>query len=74
MKTTALVALSVIALIGCGKSQESYTSDYLYANDDIRAKVLAECAENKQSDTNCKNANDADGRKKVDEYRNQTNR
>lgn len=74
MKTTALVALSVIALIGCGKSQESYTSDYLYANDDIRAKVLAECAENKQSDTNCKNANDADGRKKVDEYRKQTNR
>ncbi|UZA49984.1 EexN family lipoprotein (plasmid) [Moraxella bovis] len=74
MKTTALIALSVIALIGCGKSQESYTSDYLYANDDIRAKVLAECAENKQSDTNCKNANDADGRKKVDEYRKQTNR
>ena len=62
MRRTVPVALSILALIGCGKSQESYTSD------DIRAKVLAECAENKQSDTNCKNANDADGRKKVDEF------
>ncbi len=68
MRRTVPVALSILALIGCGKNQESYTSDYLYANDDIRAKVLAECAENKQSDTNCKNANDADGRKKVDEF------
>ncbi len=67
-KTSVLFALSLTTLIGCGKSQESYTTDYLYANDDIRAKVLAECAENKQSDTNCKNANDADGRKKVDEF------
>lgn len=69
MKKVCLIALSLTALAGCGKSQESYTSDYLYANDDIRAKVLAECAENKQSDANCKNANEADGKKKVDEWR-----
>lgn len=77
MKKTASISASAIALMalaGCGDKQESYTTDYLYANDDIRAKVLAECAENKQSDSNCKNANEADGRKKVDEYRKQTNR
>jgi lipoprotein len=74
MKKVCLIALSLTALAGCGKSQESYTVDYLLANDDVRAKVLAECAENKQSDANCKNANEADGKKKVDEYRKQTNR
>lgn len=77
MKKTALISVSAIvlmALVGCGDKQESYTTDYLYANDDIRAKVLAECAENKQSDSNCKNANEADGKKKVDEYRKQTNK
>lgn len=77
MKKTALISVSAIALMalaGCGDKQESYTTDYLYANDDIRAKVLAECAENKQSDSNCKNANEADGKKKVDEYRKQTNK
>lgn len=69
MKKVCLIALSMTALAGCGKSQESYTVDYLLANDDVRAKVLAECAENKQSDANCKNANEADGKKKVDEWR-----
>lgn len=68
MKKICLIALSITALTGCGKTQESYTTDYLYANDDVRAKVLAECTQNKQSDSNCKNANDADGRKKVDEF------
>lgn len=69
MKKVCLIALSLTALAGCGKSQESYTVDYLLANDDVRAKVLAECAENKQSDANCKNANEADGKKKADEWR-----
>lgn len=73
-KTSVLLALSLTTLIGCGKSQENYTTDYLYANDDIRAKVLAECAENKQSDTNCKNANEAEGKKQTDEYFKKANR
>lgn len=68
MNKTVVITLSLIAIIGCGNKQESYTTDYLYANDDIRAKVLAECAENKQSDSNCKNANEADGKKKLDDF------
>lgn len=68
MKPTTIAVLLVTILTACGSKQETYTSDYLYANDDIRAKVLAECAENKQSDTNCKNANEAEGRKQADEY------
>lgn len=74
MKKICLIALSITALTGCGKTQESYTTDYLYANDDVRAKVLAECAENKQSDTNCENANEAEGKKQTDEYFKKANR
>lgn len=68
MKNAFLIALSLTALAGCGSKQETYTADYLYANDELRAKVLAECVENKQSDSNCKNANEADGKKKVDKF------
>lgn len=69
----SLGVCTVLALTACNK-QETYTTDYLYTNDDVRATVLADCAENKQSDANCKNANEADGKKKVDEYRKQTNK
>lgn len=65
LTTTLLTAL---VLTACGSKQETYTSDYLYANDDIRAKVLAECAENKQSQENCTAAHDAESKKKNDEF------
>ncbi len=55
-----------IFLTACG--QESYTADYLYENDDVRATVLAECKENKQTDNNCKNANEANDKKLSEEY------
>lgn len=69
MKTiTPVLILSVLALTACNK-QKSYTTDYLYANDDIRAKVLADCTANKQSQENCTAANDAENKKKSEEWR-----
>lgn len=53
-------------LTACSSEPESYTTDFLYENNDIRAKVLEECKANKQSDENCKNANDAEGKMKHD--------
>ncbi|ELA09256.1 hypothetical protein MOMA_02585 [Moraxella macacae 0408225] len=67
------VALLTTLLSACG-AKEEYTVDYLYNNDDIRAQVLADCANNKQTDTNCKNANEANERKKIEEYRKHVNR
>lgn len=72
MKKICLIALSITALTGCGKTQESYTTDYLYANDDVRAKVLAECTENKQSQENCSAAHDAESKKKNEAWRKAT--
>lgn len=63
----SLGVCTVLALTACNK-QESYTADYLYANDDIRAKVLADCTANKQSQENCTAANDAENKKKVDDF------
>lgn len=60
MKLLPIFATASFALLltACGE-KETYTVDYLKQNDDVRAKVLAECAENKQTDQNCKNANEA---------------
>ncbi len=69
--TTAV--LSTILLSACGK-QETYTTDFLLENDDVRATVLAECKENKQSDENCKNANEAKDRKTLEEFRKKYNK
>lgn len=68
MKLTTTAFLLVAVLTACGSKQETYTADYLYANDDIRAKVLAECTENKQSQENCTAAHDAENKKQADEY------
>ena len=68
------LATITITLSACGDKQETYTSDYLYANDDVRAKVLADCKENKQTPENCQNANQAEDTKKLEEYRKRTNR
>lgn len=68
MKTiTPVLIFSVLALTACNK-QETYTTDYLYTNDDVRATVLADCAANKQSQENCTAANDAENKKKVDDF------
>ncbi len=63
--TTSVLATAVM-LTACG--QESYTTDYLYEYDDVRATVLAECKENKQTDDNCKNANEANDRKAIENF------
>lgn len=72
MKNAFLIALSLTALAGCGSKQETYTADYLYANDELRAKVLAECTENKQSQENCTAAHDAESKKKNEAWRKAT--
>lgn len=61
MKHATLFTLSVIvitALTACGK-QETYTVDFLKENEAKRTEVLEACKQNKQSDENCKNANEA---------------
>lgn len=66
---TATAFFSVLSLTACG--EETYTTDYLTQNDDIRSQVLADCALNKQSDENCENANEAESNKAADDYWNQ---
>lgn len=56
-------ALSLLGLGGCSAAKEEYTADYLYEHDDVRNQVLDDCKANKQTDTNCKNANLAKARK-----------
>jgi|GEM_PF-4193659 conserved domain protein len=61
MKLTTLLTISVIAttlLTGC--KQDTYTVDFLKENEDKRIEVLESCKANKQSDENCKNANEAE--------------
>lgn len=75
MKLTTLLTISAItatALTGC--KQETYTVDYLKENEDKRIEVLESCKANKQSDENCKNANEADALIKLDEARKKQNR
>lgn len=61
MKLTTFLTISAItatALTGC--KQETYTVDYLKENEAKRTEVLESCKANKQSDENCKNANEAE--------------
>lgn len=74
LRTLSIAICIPFLLTACGKKQETYTVDYLYENDDVRATVLADCAENKQTDTNCKNANDAESKKKAEEWRKKAHR
>lgn len=67
-KTLLLAPLFLAILTGCG-STESYTADFLYENSDIRTQVLEDCKINKQSDSNCKNANDAEAKAKAEEWK-----
>ena len=69
MKNIFLVITAILLLTAC--KGETYTADYLYENDDIRAKVLEDCKANKQSQENCAAANEAEGRKGHDNYFNQ---
>lgn len=62
---SSLVLSTSVFLTACGGSD--YTVDYLYENDDVRAKVLADCKSNKESDSNCGNANQAEQMKKSKE-------
>lgn len=60
MKIIPIFALvTVTALVGCGK-KETYTVDFLKENEAKRTEVLNDCKANKQTDENCKNANEAD--------------
>ena len=67
MKNIFLVITAALLLTAC--KGETYTADYLYENDDIRAKVLEDCKANKQSQENCAAANTAQGRKDSESYR-----
>lgn len=53
-----------MVLVGCQSKPELYTEDYLKEHDDVRAKVLAECKENKQPQANCTLANGVETQKK----------
>lgn len=68
-KNIATLSIASIFLFGCS-SKETYTVDFLKNNESKRQEVLAACQENKQSDENCKNANDAENQLKSEEYRN----
>tara|TARA_R110002051_G_scaffold84103_4_gene148940 strand:- start:665 stop:892 length:228 start_codon:yes stop_codon:yes gene_type:complete len=64
VKTLAIAVISSLVLTACG-STESYTADFLYENADVRSQVLEDCKANKQSDENCKNANEAEAKSQV---------
>lgn len=38
---------------------QNFTVDYLKANESVRNQILEDCKANKQTDQNCKNANEA---------------
>lgn len=73
MKYLTISLFSIFALLGCAKN-ETYTVDFLKTNDAKRAEVLADCKANKQSDENCKNANEADAQVKTAEFDKKQNR
>lgn len=62
-KNLLIPVFALSLLFGCTAAKEEYTADYLFEHDDIRNKVLDDCKANKQTDTNCKNANIAKARK-----------
>lgn len=68
-----IALLSASTLTACSKPK-SYTTDFLYENDDIRTQVLADCKANKQTDDNCKNANEAEGKKTVENFHKKYNK
>lgn len=56
----------VMLLVSCGEQKtETYTADYLKTHDDVRAKVLADCKENKQTPENCTTANAVETKKRI---------
>lgn len=63
IKNLLIPVFALSLLGGCSAAKEEYTADYLFEHDDIRNKVLDDCKSNKQTDTNCKNANLAKARK-----------
>lgn len=68
MKAITLFTISVItAILLTGCKQETYTVDFLKENEAKRIEVLESCKANKQSDENCKNANEA--QKFIDEQK-----
>lgn len=71
-KTLLSVFVAAFVLTGCGA--ESYTVDYLYKNEDIRFQVLEDCAKNKQTSDNCKNANEAEAKLKGESWASKRNR
>lgn len=56
-KLLILSALSTVTLTACAK--ETFTVDFLRENHEKRKEILADCKLNKQSDENCRNANQA---------------
>lgn len=59
MKASTLFTLSILAISLTACKQETYTVDFLKENEAKRTEVLEACKQNKQSDENCKNANEA---------------
>lgn len=57
MKHLALITIALLSLTAC--KQETYTVDFLKENEQKRNEILEACKANKQSDENCKNANQA---------------
>lgn len=56
-KLLIVSTLSAVALTACAK--ETFTVDFLRENHEKRKEILADCKFNKQSDENCRNANQA---------------
>lgn len=67
MKHLVLIAITLLSLTAC--KQETYTVDFLKENEAKRNEVLEACKQNKQSDENCKNANEAQTRVKSEEFK-----
>lgn len=67
MKKLTLISLFLLSLTAC--KQETYTVDFLKENEQKRNEVLEACKQNKQSDENCKNANEAQTRIKSEEFK-----
>lgn len=62
MKLNSIFTISILAttLLATGCTKETYTVDFLKENEAKRLEVLEACKQNKQSDENCKNANEAE--------------
>lgn len=68
----ACVTTFFVTLTGCSK--ETYTVDFLKENEAKRIEVLEACKQNKQSDENCKNANNAQSMIHMEDVRKKQNR